>query len=56
MKAQILEKLDEEIAKTEKELAPVNNKTHSYRSGLWQGLLTAREIVQKAQEEGVKHG
>ena len=56
MKAEILEGLDAEIAKTEKECAVGDARTHSYRSGVWAGLLKAREIVQKTPDEGLKRG
>lgn len=56
MKAQILEKLDERIKEAEKTMWPNKLESYSNLYGYWKGLLEAREIVQKTEEEGVKHG
>ena len=56
MKAKILEQLDEKIAGAEKSMTPNDPKVYSNIYGYWKGLLDAREIVQKTEEEDVKHG
>ena len=56
MKEQILAKLDERIAAAEKELTPMNPRYYSADYRYWKGLLDAREIITKTEDEGVKHG
>ena len=56
MKAQILAELDKNIAEAEKTLSPMNPVTYSGDYKYWSGLLDAREIVTKTEEEGAKHG
>lgn len=56
MKAKILEKLDDKLKEAEIALTPVKPNTYSSDYGYWKGLLDAREIIQKTEEETVKYG